>query len=67
MVENSEILSTSLKSNILQDPKVICVQKFATCPRNGNFGAFGWKHSQKPLGVKVTQAYPKFHESLTYI
>jgi len=44
MVENSEIFSTSLKSNILQDPTVTCVQKcffyqkFATYPKNGSFG-----------------------------
>jgi len=63
MVENCDIFSTSLKSNILQDPTITCVQKcfsdkkFATNPRNGSFGAFWWKHSQKPLGAKSVSLY----------
>jgi len=32
--------------------KNVFYQKFATCPRNGSFGVFWWKCSQKPLGVK---------------
>jgi len=33
-------------------PKNYFFQKFGTCTRNGRFGAFLWKHSMKPLGVK---------------
>jgi len=38
MVKISEIFSTSSQTILLQDPTVICVQKFGTRTRNGNFG-----------------------------
>jgi len=33
-------------------PKMFFYKKFATCPRNGSFGVFWCKHSQKLLGDK---------------
>jgi len=48
---NSEIVSTSIQTSVLQDHVVTSVQKcfflnFDTCAQNGKFRAFGGKHSQ---------------------
>jgi len=39
-------------------------QKFATCPKNGSFGAFWWKHSLQTLGVNESWIHSNCFDSI---
>jgi len=59
MVKKSEIFSTSSQTSLLQDPTVTCVQKsfffqnLVLVLGMAVSECFWWKHSLKPLGVKI--------------